>query len=287
MTTGEVIRISLRLDGVYLVLAKKLRDGYLVAFRMIPALAWEKVGANAWDMPQRDRLDEQLNALRASAGNAPEIETVLRRNYLHTLRFQMVVSALLSAKMNRLPGKSGSELCAPLCTLTEESASLLNASGFHVHFKTPDRPCYAMLDMDALRFALTEVLSFAVRTAVEGNVMIDAVSAPDELCMCYTFEPIMDDELYEGILSGEYSGDLLGGAYSDIFFDLFLAQLLCDRNDFELRVSKVGDSGVVRVSVAVPTVPEEGMLVNCPPDLGDLVPALLHDLLPEMRGDKS
>lgn len=280
MTTGQVIRISLNVDGVYLVFAKKLGEGYLLALRTITALVWEKVGEKAAMLPTgNERIGDQLNVLRSSAESGSETEKTLRKNFLHTLRFQMVTANLLSAKMRSDLHPAVYELNGQVSVLMDESILLLKNAGFLPTYHPSDKPSYARIDVDALRFAVTELLVVSSETAIGGKVVVDSATGMDEFTVRFSFEPLMDDELYEGILSGEYSGELLRGAYSDVFFDLFLAQMICERNGWDFRVRSSGESGVACLTVAIPTSNADALQVNCITESGDLVAAMLSDLI--------
>ena len=280
MTTGQVIRVSVNLEGVYLCFAKKLSEGYLLALRVIPALAWEKAGAEALEPMLRNcSIDEQLRILKQNTENDQDAEKILRKNYLRSLRFQLVMAALLGAKINQKPALGIYEVGAAIGSMLEEGVFLLKEAGFHTSFRPSERPCYTKADIDALRFALSELLAVAAKIAIQGKIVVDTVGASDEVSVGFTFEPLMDETLYAGILSCEYADELQHSAYGDIFLELFLVQMICERNGWDYRVRKSGDSGIVRLSVAVPTLSGKDAQINCAPDAGDLLRATLCELI--------
>ena len=101
----------------------------------------------------------------------------------------------------------------------------------------------------------------------------------DEFALTFDFEPVMDEDLFNGLLSETYNDDLLSGTFGDVFFDLLLVQMLCDVNGWDYRVAKEDDSGVLHLTIAVPTVSENNMQVNCPPCNDNIMTYMLARLL--------
>lgn len=280
MNPGEEIRVSMDLSGVYVAFAKRFEDGYLLSLRLITARVWQKLLAFSVDLPSHfGRFGEQLDALRESREKNGEAERSLQKNYFKTLRFQMIMSKILSAKEGSVPVRSVCELTTPTSSLLQEGINLLAPKNYRITFHFCEQAAYGELNPDDLRYTIAEMLAVVAEIAHGNRFVVESIDAVDEYAVRFVFDPLMDDVLYRGLLSGDYSGDLLGSAYGDVFLDLFLVRMMCERSGWDFRVVNDGESGVVRMTVAIPKVEGTDLQLNCPPDSGNIVRAMLARLL--------
>lgn len=280
MQIGAVIRISVNVSDIYLAFVKRVADGYFVALRPITAQIWKKLESVSSSLPLSER--DVFCQIEASAGKKSEpneSEKILAKNYNMTMRFRLLLARFLAVKAGAKPKAEHYELGASVLSMITTGCKELLRRNYKIHTSVSSTPCYA--DIDINTFCCTVALLFSVvgEIAFDRRFNIGTVGLDDEFALTFDFEPVMDEELYEGLLSGTYNGDLLSGSFGDVFFDLALVQMLCDVNGWEYRISKEDYSGILHLTLAVPTASDGTMQVNCPPNNDEMMQYMLAPLL--------
>ncbi len=278
---GQEIFVDMQMPDSYGAIVLRQKDGYCLAMRNITAHMIRHISDMAIHVPSFfGDVENQICNLRLATFRTPEEMRLVRRNYNRALRYQAEIATYFRITAGKLDHDTISEISTPVNTMLDCATKLLRPNGFRLSVLKTEAPVFARAAADDVRYAIATLLSIATENLRDERLRTECHILEGEYLISVTFEPLFDDQTYQGILSGYYREELLDSPYRNMFFDLLLVQMLAETSRWRFSVTEAGCSkGVLCMILAIPLAEQQPLMLNSPPDSMPLLEMQLVNVL--------
>ncbi len=278
---GEEIFVDLFFEPAYGAIICRVENGYLLAVRNVTAHMMQYIRNIIKNMPSFfENIEGQIESLRLAAFRSREEMVKVRHQYYKVLRYQNAVARYFENIAGKNTNDEICEITTSMNNLLNEAATKLRPNGVALSLRQPSHNVYVKASPKDLRYAAACLLSIAAENTYDGRIRVESTTFEGEYMFKIVFEPRVDDQTYDGMLGGYYSGELLSTMHGNVFFDLLLVQMLAEKSGWNFSVTEVGCSrGVLGMTLFIPLDREDLTILNSPPDTSSFLEMMLVNVL--------